>query len=340
MMKTLHSLKSDLLTHRERLESVLSNQLPDRIPVALWRHFPVDDQDPGRLAAATAAYQQQFDFDLIKVTPGSSFSVRDWGVTDEWRGDPEGTRDYVGHPIQHPEEWTQLQVLDPHRGTLGDQLECLKLLVSEFSPRTPILQTIFNPLSQAKHLVGRDMLLVHMRLYPDAVKKGLETITQTTLDFIQAARELGIDGLFYAVQHAQYDLLSEQEFQEFSRPFDLEILRNAGPFWLNMLHLHGEDVMFDQVADYPVQVINWHDRSTPPDLAGGLKRFPGVVCGGLRRIESMVLGTPAEIQAEALDAIRQTGGKRFILGTGCVVPTTAPFGNLMAARRIVEGENQ
>ncbi len=336
MTKILHSLKNNPLTHRERLESVLSNQVPDRIPVALWRHFPVDDQDPARLAAATAAYQRQFDFDLIKVTPGSSFSVRDWGVSDEWRGDPEGTRDYVSHPIHHPEDWLRLPVLDPHKGTLGNQLECLKLLVSEFSPHTPILQTVFNPLSQAKHLIGKDLLLVHMRLYPDAVKKGLATITQTTLDFIQAARATGIDGLFYAVQHAQYGLLSEQEFQEFSQPFDLEILKNTGPLWLNLLHLHGENVMFDQVVDYPVQALNWHDRSTQPDLAGGLQRFSGIVCGGLRRVESMVLGTPASIQAEALDAIRQTNGKRFILGTGCVVPTTAPYGNLLAARNAVE----
>lgn len=326
-----------MMNHRQRLQASLSGETPDRIPVALWRHFPVDDQDPHRLANATAAYQNLFDFDLIKVTPASSFSVRDWGVTDEWRGDPEGTRDYASHPIHSPEDWGQLRRLDPRKGALGAQLECLRLLASTFSPHTPILQTIFNPLSQAKHLVGKELLLVHLRQYPDALRKGLETITQSTIDFIQEAKATGIDGLFYAVQHAQYNLLSEPEFREFSRPYDIQILESARPLWLNMLHLHGENVLFDQVVDYPVQVLNWHDRSTRPDLAEGLQRFPGVVCGGLRRIESMVLGAPAAIQAEALDAIRQTAGQRFILGTGCVVPTTAPYGNLMAARHAVEG---
>lgn len=143
--------------------------------------------------------------------------------------------------------------------------------------------------------------------------------------------------LFYAVQHAQDNLLSEPEFQEFSRPYDIQILESAKPLWLNALHLHGENVLFDQVVDYPVQALNWHDRSIRPDLAEGLQRFRGVVCGGLRRIESMVLGTLAAIQAEAFDAIRQTAGQRFILGAGCVVPITAPYGNLMAARNAVEG---
>lgn len=330
------SITDKTYSHRQRLEAVLSGNKTDRIPVALWRHFPVDDQDPYRLARATGSFANLYDFDLIKVTPASSYSVRDWGVQDEWRGDPEGTRDFTNQPIQHPEDWENLHILNPLEGSLGAQIECLKLMVEHFSTDKPILQTIFNPLSQAKHLAGKQMLLVHLRKYPNAVKKGLDIITQTTIGFVQMCKTAGIDGLFYAVQHAQYGLLTDQEFAEFSRPYDFEILNAAKPMWLNMLHLHGENVMFDQLADYPVQIINWHDRSTEPNLAEGLKRFPGVVCGGLRRIESMVLGTPESIQAEALDAIRQTGGKRFILGTGCVVPTIVPHGNLVAARNAVE----
>lgn len=322
-------------THRQRLEAALSGGVVDRTPVALWRHFPVDDQDPYRLARVHGAFANRYDFDLIKVTPASSFSGYDWGVRDEWRGDPEGTRDITSRPIKHPEDWEKLPVLNPLTGSLGVQIECLKLMVKEFGAERPILQTVFNPLSQAKHLIGKELLLVHLRRYPDAVKIGLDAITKTTIDFIQQCRDAGVDGLFYAVQHAQYSLLTDGEFSEFSRPYDLAILDAARPLWLNMLHLHGENVMFDSVSDYPVQIINWHDRSTEPDLTEGLKRFPGAVCGGLRRIESMVLGTPDAIRAEAEDAIRRTAGRRFILGTGCVVPTTAPHGNLLAARNAV-----
>ena len=327
-------------SHRQRIERVLSGQKPDRVPVALWRHFPVDDQDPLSLARATAAYQNMFDFDLIKVTPASSFCIRDWGAEDVWQGDPEGTRQFTSHPIQTPEDWERLPFLDARKGNLAAQLECLKELVKTFSPQTPILQTIFNPLAQAKHLISKDLLLVHLRQYPSAVRIGLEVITQTTIDFVQQVKASGADGLFYAVQHAQYGLLSEDEFSEFSKPYDLAILEAAKPMWLNMLHLHGQNVMFDQLADFPIQVMNWHDRSTQPNLADGLKRFPGTVCGGLRRIESMVLGTPPAIQAEAANAIEQTEGQRFILGTGCVVPIIAPYGNLQAARSAVEHQRR
>ena len=240
------------------------------------------------------------------------------------------------HVIDHPDDWARLAELDPHSGFLAESLTCLRLLVAELNPDTPVIQTIFSPLAQAKNLLGKDDLLVHMRRYPDALHQGLKTIAATTHAYIAAARQTGIDGVFYAIQHAQYNLLSEEEYLEFGKPYDLLVLEGTAGLWLNMLHLHGADVMFNLAADYPVQVLNWHDQETPPSLAQGLGLFPGVVCGGLSREEGLVLSSPVRILGEAKDAILETGGKRFILGTGCVVPITAPAGNLHAAWRSVD----
>lgn len=323
------------ITHRERIEKCLNGEIADRPPVALWRHFPVDDQTPEGLAAAIANFQQTFDFDFIKVTPASSFCIKDWGVRDVWRGNPEGTREYEEPLIRDFDDWRKLKILPPTRGHLGEMLACLKLIRDEFSSTTPIIQTIFSPLSQAKNLVGKNHLLYHMRASSDAVHEGLKTITQTTLAFLEELKKSGVDGIFYAVQHAQYEILTPTEFEEFGRRYDLQILEAARSFWLNVGHIHGENIMFDQVCDYPVQVLNWHDRQTVPSLKAGQEKFNGVVCGGLRQWETLVLGTPEQVMQEARDAIHLTGGQRFILGTGCVVPITAPYGNILAARRAV-----
>lgn len=324
------------ISHRQRLETCLSGEKPDRPPVALWRHFQVDDQYPDRLAAAIINFQQTYDFDLVKVTPASSFCIRDWGSQDEWRGKIEGTRDYTVRVIQNPEDWAKLEQLDPAKGFLGQQLECLALLVKELSPETPVIQTIFSPLSQAKNLVGKEALFVHLRRNPDAVHEGLKVIAETTQKYIEACLKTGVDGIFYAIQHAQYGLLSEGEFDEFCGAYDRPLLESAKAGWLNMLHVHGQDIMFDKVVDFPVQIINWHDRETVPSLAEAKKRFSGVVCGGLRRNETVLLGSPEDVRAEALDAIRATDGTRFILGTGCVTMTVSPHGNILAARQSVD----
>ncbi len=324
---------------RQRLETCLAGALPNRPPVALWRHFPVDDQTAAGLAEATFDFQQQYDFDFIKVTPPSSFCLQDWGVQDEWRGATEGTREYTRRVIHKPEEWGKLKILDPYQGKLGEQLACLRLLaekVRQEKDEAPIIQTIFSPLAQAKNLVGGDRLITHLRLHPEAVHAGLKRITETTIQFIEAALETGISGVFYAVQQASFDLLSEQEFLQFGKAYDLQVLEPTKNLWLNLIHLHGRDVMFDQVKDYPVQVINWHDRDTYPSLQEAQKLYSGVVCGGLQREATMVLGNPVQVTAEARDAIQTTSGRRFILGTGCVLPIVAPRANILAARKSVE----
>jgi len=317
-------------THRQRVEDCLSGSTQDQVPVALWRHFPVDDQTPDGLARATVLYQNQFGFDLVKVMPTSSFCVKDWGARDEWRGSTEGTRDYTHWVVKDPGDWAQLTVLDPGRGFLGKQIECLHLLKKEFGSHTPFIQTIFNPLSQAKNLAGPEKLVVHLRQYPDAVHEGLRIITQSTFRFIEAIRQTGIAGIFYAIQHAQYGTLSEEEYTQFGCYYDQQILEQCQDFWLNMLHIHGKDIMFDLVSHYPVQVINWHDQETYPSLLEAKNQFPGVVCGGVQREKTLVLGDPLRVKKEALNAIQQTSGKNFILGTGCVVPITAPLSNIFA----------
>jgi uroporphyrinogen decarboxylase len=322
----------------DRLNAAIAGEPVDRTPVALWRHFPGDDQRPDDLAAATLSYQLRWDWDLVKVTPASSFCLRDWGAEDRWLGNDEGTREYTRQVIHDAEDWRQLGVLDAGSGALGEQLRCLEKIEAQLGKGTPVIQTIFSPLAQAKNLAGNERLLVHMRRHPDALRAGLDTITKTTSDFIQLALKAGIDGIFYAVQHARYEYMSEEDYAGFGRAFDLRLFEalEGSDAWLNVLHLHGDDVMFDLLADYPVQVWNWHDQETPPSLAAGKRRVSGAVLGGLRQWETLLRADPDQVRAEARAAIEQTGGRGFILGTGCVTPVAAPWSNLRAAREFVE----
>jgi uroporphyrinogen decarboxylase len=340
------------LTQRERLQACLSGSSSlDHPPVALWRHFPVDDQDPGTLAAATLDFQRHYDFDLVKVTPASSFSIKDWGAEDVWEGHTEGTRRYTRRVVQKPQDWENLPVLDPHKAAhLAGQIECLRMVRSALGPEPPLLQTIFSPLAQAKNLSGGDLLVTHLRLYPNAVMKGLQTIAETTRRFVEAAMRTGIDGVFYAVQHAQAGLLTREEYRAFGLPNDIRTLEPARELWCNVLHLHGRDIYFELVPSFNALfrsplIVNWHDRETYPSLAEAqtseiLKTLevPPVFCGGISQ-NTIVYGDNQQVRQEAANALEQTNRHRFMLGTGCVVPVIAPHGNILAARKSVEGNS-
>ncbi len=325
----------DTMSKRARLEATIAGEPVDRVAAALWRHWPVDDQRGEDLARSTLDFQRAFDFDFIKVTPSSNYCLADWGAESRWVGKTdEGTREWGRPVIQRPEDWTRLRVLDPGKGLLDESRRALSIIGDEVKEEVPFIQTIFNPLAQAKNLAG-ERLLADLRQHPDAVKAGLETITETCIRFVQAARKTGIAGIFLALQHATYDLLSEAEYRTFGRPYDVRILEAAGGLWLNLLHLHGTNVMFDVVADYPVQAINWHDQETPPSLREAMSRFPGALVGGLRQWETMLRGDPHQVRTEVRAAIWETGGRRLIVGTGCVTPITTPAGNIRAVREAV-----
>jgi len=83
------------ITHRQRIQTLLSGSKVDRLPVAFWRHFPMDDQDTNRLASATIHFQDTFGMDIIKVSPSSSFCIKGWGVRDEWIGNIKYAVDYA-----------------------------------------------------------------------------------------------------------------------------------------------------------------------------------------------------------------------------------------------------
>lgn len=320
---------------RERLAAAIAGEPTDRPLVALWRHFPGDDADTEALACSTAAFQAQYDWDFIKLTPMSNYSVADWGSRAVYAGHPEGTTERITFPIKQLSDWKNLAPLDPTQGALGQQLATVRRLRELVGPDVPILETIFSPLSQARHLVPSGTEIVQLRQDPAALHCALEVMTETTIAFVRAVLAAGADGIFYAVQHANAQQLSPREYTDIGRPLDLRILAAAQAASFNLLHLHGRHSYFDLISDYPVHALNWHDRETGPSLLEGAQRFPGLVVGGISQAE-IVEGTAAQVRTLAHEAVVALGGRRLCLSTGCVLPTVAPWGNIRALRAAAE----
>lgn len=318
------------MDHWIRINAAIEGGKPDRVPVALWRHFPVDDQDPGKLAAHTLEWQKKWDFDLVKFMPSGTYSVEDWGAKSAYEGAANGARAVSAPGIRFAEDWRRLPRLDPKKGVLGAQNAALALAAKALGGAVPILQTVFSPLTTARKLAG-EALLEQLRGAPAALETGLRIIADTTIDFSRAALAAGAHGLFFATQLATTDALTSAEYERFGKKYDLEVLNaTTGRSKVNMLHLHGENVMFDLLAGYPVQMINWHDRLTAPTLGSALNKFKGALVGGVEERGLLVSGSVQAVRAQVRDAIAQTGGKRLVVGPGCVAAIAAPEQNIRA----------
>lgn len=327
--------RAGAMSHRQRIENALARAATDRLPFGFWWHFPNQDRTPRRLAELALGLQQTLDLDFIKFSPYGLYSVVDWGVILDV---PGGSQPPVPaeYPIKKPDDWRKLR---PFRGTEGEYLvvlEAQRIAVEEMRAPVPLVQTVFSPLTSCVKLAGRDTLLAHLREAPQAVHAGLEIVAETTGRFATKAVTRGADGLFFASQTANADYLTAAEYAEFAKPYDRLVLDAvARRSWFNILHLHGDKIMFEQVLDYPVQALNYHDREAGPPLATLRQRTDKCLIGGIGENTTLVRGTPPDVDAEVKDAWQQVAGCGLILGPGCVANRAAPEANVLQLRRSV-----
>jgi uroporphyrinogen decarboxylase len=317
------------MSHWERIQAALEGAEVDRTPVSLWRHFPGDDSTAAGLAKAMIEWQRTYDFDFVKFMPTGMYGVHDWGAVTEYAPGFGGSRQLVKPGVTDPEQWPKLEKLDVTKGAYGQELEAVRLASAGLDGSVPIFQTIFSPSTTAIKLRGKEAI-EDMRQHPELIKAGLEIITEVTIAFALAVVRAGADGVFFATQGASRHVMTEEEYKEFGVPYDTRVLqavRNEGK--INLIHVHGEDVFWDLAASYPVDMINWHDRTTFPNLTQAKERFKGVLVGGIERTE-ISTGTEQVAREQARDAVLQTGGRRHIVAPSCVIPTNTPDANIRA----------
>ncbi len=324
------------MNKRERVYAALHGEPVDRLPVSLWRHFHKQDQTPQGLARATLEFARRYDLDLIKVTPSGLYGIEDWGASIS-RASNDDTPPRLKRPvIDSPEDWRRLAALSVEEGSLGRGLQALRAIRAELKhEETPVLMTIFSPLTLAYKMAG-EAALEHLRQHPTDLHFGLAIIAETMARYGLAALTAGADGVFFATQLAGSSLLTPDEYREFGERYDLIVLEYlARQTELTVLHLHGQDVFFDLVHRYPVAAVSWHDRETPPSLREAAERTDKALMAGLDR-DLLATGSPEEVAEQVRDVQQQTGGRRLILAPACVIHPETPDANLQAVVQAVD----
>jgi uroporphyrinogen decarboxylase len=329
-----------VMTKKERIKAALVGKPVDRVPIGFWRHWPGDDQKADSLARVTLEYQQRYDLDFIKIPVTSTYCVEDYGAKHEYRGNFIGDREFLGHVVKNIDDWNKIEPLDITRGKYGQHLQVLRMVLEKREANTPVVFTIFNPLAMASYLAGDETLLVHLRQYPDKVEQALKALTETCANFVKAVINEGADGIFLSTRWASYELMSEEEYLRFGKPGDLSVLTASPGGWFNILHLHGQYPMFNLLADYPVQAINWHDRTSWPGLTEAKKLFRGALMGGVEQYKTLNFGSPVDVESQVHDAIKLTNGRRLIITAGCTYPLSVPHSNLIAMRKAMDNYHE
>jgi uroporphyrinogen decarboxylase len=310
----------DDMTKTERVMAAVDGLPVDRVPVCFWHHF----QPAGsgrRLAQSTLRFfDETYDLDIIKIMPDIPYP-------------------FPKRSVREVDHWRLLEPLDGDRARFFSQrAETVRVIRDHVGFDTPIIVTLFSPLCEALYFSeDHELFLRHAHEQPATVHEALSVIGENLRHHIADVIAAGADGVFFALQGCTTAVMPVELYKEFGRPYDLLALQGAANGWLNVLHIHGDrDLMFDEVLDYPVQVLSWSDRLAGPSLREARGKTSKCLMGGWNERGALANGPVETIEAEARDAIAQTAGRRFILANGCSVPDETDDQWLRAARDIAD----
>jgi len=324
---------------RERVERALACREVDRPPYSFWSHFPGIDLDPEALIRHTLGLVAALELDFVKAMSNGLYCVEDWGVRADYGAISQGgVAQVVGTPVREPADWQRIGRLPLTAPALARELRHLAGLVAALGRPMPLLATVFSPLTVAHKIAGA-ALARHVSEAPQRVLDALERIALTMADFTREAVALGCAGVFFAVQDADPDHFDDAAYARFGEPFDRLVLGAAAAGWFNVVHMHGERILFDRLKTYPVTALNWHVGETEPSIAA-YRRAGGKmpIVGGLRR-DALTRRDMAAVRVDLDRLFAADGGRGILASPGCVIRHPVDMDFLKIVAKMIAGRS-
>lgn len=290
---------------RERMLQWLAGKTdPNYTPAAFFLHFAPDFKVGSAAAKRHLEFFHQTNMDFVKV---------------------QFEQTYQRQPnLEKPADWAhlKLQKIDFYEA----QLQTLRELVASTKKEALVLMTLYSPFMCAGHCAGGvSVLRKHLAQDPDAVKKGLDILTESQLIFVRACIKAGVDGFYMSTQGAEANQGNAPNiFADYIKPSDFVAMKEVSKACpLNILHVCDYVAPYDSfeaVRDYPGQVVNCNPKLLGKQLTWQeiTSIFKRPLMGGLDRHGLLASGTLQQVDDEIRKTIK-SAPKQFILGADCTV---------------------
>jgi uroporphyrinogen decarboxylase len=335
------------MTHTERVKAVLAGKDTDQIPFIGWGpHFNLEDRHVGDFTRAIIAYQNQHDFDIIKVMPNGLYYAEDFGqvILPPQNSNDQGYKKSIKYALNSLEDWANLKKVDVHKGAFGRELQVVKNVCDHYKGTVPVLPTVFGPFKSLLAMSGYGPLEVYR--YPSFIREEIrnfvvknedlffqtmDKMAEQIMELLIAYIERGAAGFFYCPDGERKVDFSPEDYLKYFESYNVRILKSIeGKAWFTMLHVHGDDLLnMEEMVKLPVQALNWEDQSQfAPSLAQVRAMTDKVLMGGIDRNRDF-LGPDRDkiksvLRMKAEEAIRQAG-KKLIVAGGCEFPRESNY---------------
>jgi uroporphyrinogen decarboxylase len=308
------------MTKIERVRAALSGAEVDRPPFSVWYHFGLQHAPAERTAQTHLEFFTAYDLDWLKVMNDYSYPM------------PRSVE-----TVTEVRDLKRLTPLDVRQGTLGEQLEAVRLIGLELKGKALVVDTVFNAWNTVRRNVLKEAMGPFMQEHPADLEAVLTVVNDNLIRYAIASLHGGASGIFYSVPATSESVTAEQ-YERFMRPFDLAFLEAIRPFGeCHILHAHGNGLYLDRLLDYPVHAISWADRQSGPPLTAMRRLTPRVLVGGINH-EAFPYTAAAHVREQVRSAIAEAGTRKLFIAPGCALPSYS-FPELIRAARAEVGKD-
>ena len=308
-----------MLSKFERIQNAIKGDKVDRYPFSFWTHLPDVDLDPVKLAEATYDFYKTFDFDLIKTMNNGMYAIEDYGCEIDYSEIKKGgVGKLINTPIKTYEDFKKIQPLKlDDSKAFKRELYSLQLLLDKVKDENiPVIFTVFSPLTIANKLCGGKIFDYIENDKDNLVSLALDNILKTNIELVKAANNLGASGVFLATQMANYDICSIDVYKKYGAYYDCQMLKESNGF-ANILHCHGNNIMFELLKDYPTNIFNWHAHESKPDLLEARQTNKCLMAGIVRN--DITNSNWDNIKGQIDELVNIYHGDKHIISPGCVI---------------------
>jgi uroporphyrinogen decarboxylase len=303
------------MNKRDRMLSLIGSGTPPHdVPAAFFMHFE------SRFHQGQAAVDKHLEFfrstgmDFVKVqyeqgVPSPSVIHK----VDDWAHAPRCGEEFFEPTVRVVEE-----------------------LVKAAGSEALVVMTLYSPFMWATRLSDGVDLGDHLAQNPEAVKKGLEIVTENVLSLVRACKRVGVNGFYASSQGGEaFRFKGTDFFRKYIKPTDLAVWDEIRSCDFNILHICDYEGSYDDLApflDYPGHVVNCSlklgNRTLSPKEIS--RMFGRPFMGGLERKGVIASGSRDDIRRVSEEVLADKP-ERFILAADCTVPSDTPWDNLKTA---------
>jgi uroporphyrinogen decarboxylase len=334
------------MTSVERVEAAMQLQKADRVPVwiriigGLGRVTGVKYGEllqNGELAAKCALETQDlFGDDFLYAFLDTLVESDGFGQRTIFLENEAGYADKENFMIQSPDDYSRLQLFDVATAKrCKDLIKMAEIMVSERSKDVPVIAIVQEPLVTLGNMRGIEKLLVDCLRYPEAVRQGVDIVTDLIIDLSHALIGAGVKYMLLCHDYGNRRMLSEELFLKIEKDGLARwhkavkatgtriVIHSCGPTpYVDATFTIGEFDCF-QLCYLPTGCTNWSEFKN---------KYGKRICimGHLVPSEAARM-TPKELKRECKNNIGELGpGGGYILAPGCEFPGNASMLNYKA----------